>query len=142
LLLAPIFLTIGAAAGTGAGLAGGLPKPPWADPKNYTLNLPVKTQVGPICPGGKTGGSGCHYVPLGGATLTVRSMSGKLIRIAHTAANGRGVVRLPKGRSKLTFSHAPYDGHPLGTKTYTIKAPVYQPPPSYFLFTFCLVQDC
>lgn len=115
----------------------GPPKPPWTDPKNYVLDYPAKTVYGPVCAGTK-----CAYPVLPGALLTLRSTSGKVIRTARTGANGHGHILLPKGISKLTFSHTPYKGHRFGTKTYTIMAPVYMPPPTYFLFTFCLTTDC
>jgi hypothetical protein len=122
--------------------AGAPPKPPWADPANYTLNLPVETQVGPVCAPGDKSGKTCRYLPLGGTLLTVKLPSGKVFSVSHTKSNGRGFARLPKGAATLTFSHGTWKGHPLGGNTIKVKGPTYMPPPNYYLFTFCLVSGC
>ena len=115
---------------------GPLDPDPFHNPKNYTLFFHAYTQYGPIC----VAGHGCNYMPLPGTLVTVYTLSGKEIRHAYSKADGRVVVLLPKGKSRVRFFHTTYKGHRMGGKSYTVTAPVFRPPGSKdrgFVFTFC-----
>lgn len=137
LLGVSLALAVSATAASAVSADNGPPKPPWLNPKNYTLKLPVLTRVGPVCVGSK-----CSYPVIGGAVLTVRLPNGKVFSTSRTNAKGRGVAHLPKRSATLTFTHGPWKGHRLGTKTIKVKGPTYMPPPSFYVFTFCLTTSC
>lgn len=106
-------------------------------PDYWTNTLTLYTQYGLVCHKVK-GKKKCSDEPLPGTLVELYSLKGKLIRSIKTNSKGFGAITLPGGKSTLHFSHKPYEGHTFGTRSFTISAPIFQPPGQYATFTFCL----
>jgi hypothetical protein len=114
-----------------------------ADPTNaWCYNLTLYAQYYAVK---KTGvpcgnGPGCTDLPLP-ATKIVETYKNKVLRTVRTNGRGFVVIHLPHkdgAKVELTLSHAPVRGVALGTRTFRLTAPVFQPDGTYASFTFCL----